>query len=180
MSDQPSTAAPGTRDTPEAALAAALPNVPTAKALTRHLGEFNGAWWDRFALEVLAALPPGWCGHEVPGSPEWEAGYERGREDAQIEARAALRRQDDVVLSDQPSTAAGRALFTDMEPMDMLESDGVRPEDIVGIEAEAVAAYRADLAAKVRGLIHELWIDDDEDWPWDLRRVLAFIEGEPR
>jgi hypothetical protein len=41
------------------ALAAALPNVPSVKGLTVRLGRFNGAYWDRFASEVLAAMP-GW------------------------------------------------------------------------------------------------------------------------
>jgi hypothetical protein len=51
-----------------------------------------------------------------------------------------------------PRTKAGRRLFTDMDPMDMLESHGVTPADITAIEAEAVAAYVADLRAKVEGL----------------------------
>ena len=51
--------APTTHDTPEAALAAALPNVPTIKYVIARGGRYNGAWWDRFASEVLAALD-GW------------------------------------------------------------------------------------------------------------------------
>ena len=46
-----------THDTPEAALAAALSNVPTIKYVIARGGRYNGAWWDRFAAEVLAAMP---------------------------------------------------------------------------------------------------------------------------
>jgi hypothetical protein len=38
------------------ALVAALQGTPTIKALTRRLGHFNGAWWDRFASELDDAL----------------------------------------------------------------------------------------------------------------------------
>jgi hypothetical protein len=48
-----------THDTPEAALAAALKNDQTVKALTIRLGRFNDAWWNRFARDLLAALD-GW------------------------------------------------------------------------------------------------------------------------
>jgi hypothetical protein len=48
-----------------------------------------------------------------------------------------------------PSTPTGRQLFTDMEPMDLWESDGVLPEDIIAIETEAAAAERARHAALV-------------------------------
>ena len=48
---------PTTHDTPEAALAAALPNVPTIKYVIARGGRYNAAWWDRFAAEVLAAMP---------------------------------------------------------------------------------------------------------------------------
>ncbi len=37
-----------------------------------------------------------------------------------------------------PRTRAGRRLFTDEYPMDMWESDGVTPEDIIAIENEAI------------------------------------------
>jgi len=56
------------REPLRAALAAALPNVPTVKALTIRLGRFNGAWWDRFASEILAALD-GWTLVRDAGNP---------------------------------------------------------------------------------------------------------------
>jgi len=56
-----------------AALAAALPNVPTVKALTIRLGRFNGAWWDRFASEILAALD-GWTLVRDAGNPCYRRG----------------------------------------------------------------------------------------------------------
>lgn len=44
----------------------------------------------------------------------------------------------------EPQTKSGRRLFTDQEPMDMLESDGVTWEDVLAIEAGAAAdALRA-------------------------------------
>ena len=48
-------AAPPTHDTPEAALAAAL-----EEAMTDHWDGSN----KEIATAILAALPPGWCGHE--------------------------------------------------------------------------------------------------------------------
>ena len=52
----------------------------------------------------------------------------------------------------EPLTEAGRALFTDVEPMDMWESDGVTPGDIAAIEQEAAAAERARIAKAVSRL----------------------------
>ena len=53
----------------------------------------------------------------------------------------------------EPLTEAGRALFTDVEPMDMWESDGVTPGDIAAIEQEAAAAERARIAKAVSRLV---------------------------
>ncbi|MBE3070957.1 MAG: hypothetical protein IMZ66_12045 [Planctomycetes bacterium] len=52
-----------------------------------------------------------------------------------------------------PSTAAGRALFSDVDPMDMWESDGVTPEDICRVEAEAVTSERERIRSGVQALI---------------------------
>ena len=52
----------------------------------------------------------------------------------------------------EPTTAAGRALFTDQDPMDMWESDGVTPADIVRVEADARAAALADVRREVEAL----------------------------
>lgn len=75
------------------------------------------------------------------------------------------------------TTKAGLALFTDMEPMDMWESNGVTPKDIALVEAEAVRGERARLAAAVRGL--PFWESDYEQGEMDIRRadVLALLEG---
>ncbi len=54
-----------------------------------------------------------------------------------------------------PTTEAGRRLFTDNEPMDMLESDAVTWGDVLAIEAEA----RADALREVRARLLDL-----QDW----------------
>ena len=74
-----------------------------------------------------------------------------------------------------PRTEAGRRLFTDNEPMDMWESDGVTPEDIAAIEAQAIALDRAELAAAVEDL------EAFDGYPGprvEKAAVLALIEGE--
>jgi hypothetical protein len=52
----------------------------------------------------------------------------------------------------EPTTPTGRRLFTDNEPMDMMESDGVLWEDIVAIEAEARADALREAAERVLAL----------------------------
>ena len=54
-----------------------------------------------------------------------------------------------------PRTETGKRLFTDNDPMDMWESDGVTPDDIAAVEDEAVAAERARLVAGVEKLLAE-------------------------
>jgi hypothetical protein len=90
----------------------------------------------------------------------------------------------------EPRTPTGRHLFTDVEPMDMWESDGVTPADILAIEAEAVADLRAELAAAVRGLAgtgmrgsgwganaeHIVWTGDDQV---SRAAVLALLVSQP-
>ena len=53
----------------------------------------------------------------------------------------------------EPRTEAGRRLFTDNDPMDMLESNGVTWADVVAIEAEALALSEVLVAA-------EPWVED--------------------
>lgn len=60
-----------------------------------------------------------------------------------------------------PRTAAGRRLFTDNEPMDMYESDGVTWEDVVAIEAEAAEQSVPPLD----GLRAELELMESVGWP---------------
>ena len=63
----------------------------------------------------------------------------------------------------EPQTKAGRALFTDVEPMDMWESDGVTPGDIAAIEQEAAAAERARLISPFATAgEYEAWFRDSE------------------
>jgi hypothetical protein len=79
-----------THDTPEAALTAAL-----RKALPTTF-----VWYDFHAAAILAALPPGWCGHDdnsdsVMFRSGWEHGYAAAEKDAEAEIarlRAALER----------------------------------------------------------------------------------------
>lgn len=100
----------------------------------------------------------------------------------------------------EPQTKAGRRLFTDQEPMDMPESDGVTWEDVLAIEAEAAAdalrerdeAVRllGELADAVTALeqravasggefetwTEERWVTSIRD---DARTFLRRFEGEP-
>ncbi len=52
----------------------------------------------------------------------------------------------------EPTTEAGRRLFTDMEPMDMWEST-VTPADVLAIESEARADALREAAQRVRALM---------------------------
>ena len=68
--------------------------------------------------------------------------------------RSPRRTRWGAVMSDQPTTAAGRALLKAIRSEVPWFVSGSEPKEIgmvSAIEAEAVAAYRADLAAKVRG-----------------------------
>ena len=47
------------------------------------------------------------------------------------------------------TTEAGRRLFTDVDPMDMWESNGVTPADIAAIEAEAREQERERIATSL-------------------------------
>lgn len=51
-----------------------------------------------------------------------------------------------------PATRAGRALFADMEPGDLWESDGVTPDDIADVEREAAVAALSAARQRVRAL----------------------------
>jgi len=76
-----------------------------------------------------------------------------------VEVMAATLREDADGLAETlaaharavPRTQAGRRLFTDQYPMDMWESDGVLPEDIVAVENEAAAAERE----RMRSMRHD-------------------------
>ncbi len=58
-------------------------------------------------------------------------------------------------MTDQtPATEAGRRLFTDNEPMDMMESNGVTWDDILAIEAEARAYSMSAIVSRT---------DEEED-----------------
>ena len=80
-----------------------------------------------------------------------------------------------------PTTAAGRRLFTDIEPMDMFESDGVTWTDVLAIEAEAAAAERARIRAAVEGLPcggnHKVGYCTGVIWKHG--DVLALLEPQP-
>ena len=64
-----------------------------------------------------------------------------------------------------PITKAGRRLFTDNEPMDMYESDGVTWEDVCAIEAEVLAADVLALDDGVGGV----WVHHTPSKPVVLR-----------
>lgn len=67
-----------------------------------------------------------------------------------------------------PRTKAGVRLFTDMEPMDMLESDGVTPEDILAVEGETLAEVLDEVERVVRKRMRGgVWMSEE--------RVLAII-----
>jgi hypothetical protein len=50
----------------------------------------------------------------------------------------------------EPWTVAGRRLFSDVDPMDMLESNGVTWDDILAIEDEAAAGVGLDVERLLR------------------------------
>jgi hypothetical protein len=80
----------------------------------------------------------------------------------------------------EPTTEAGRRLFTDNEPMDMLESDGVTWDDILAIEAQARADALREAAERVRALP----LQDAPAWyshEYAVREadVLAILEPKP-
>jgi hypothetical protein len=52
------------RDTPEAALAAVLREAEDADVAEGHTPSCHEPWEYRIAGRLLAATPPGWCGHE--------------------------------------------------------------------------------------------------------------------
>lgn len=86
----------------------------------------------------------------------------------------------------EPRTEAGRRLFTDNEPLDMLESNGVTWADVVAIEGEAAtligngidAAWREVEAALPEGWSFSLtpyW--DDGGWfGWEIEAHHADYE----
>ena len=87
----------------------------------------------------------------------------------------------------EPTTIAGRTLiaaFVTPLPKDAIELSirGLIQTAVPAIEAEAVAAYRADLAAKVRalpdGCAGSFATGHAQDCPFPA--VLALIEGEPQ
>ena len=51
----------------------------------------------------------------------------------------------EAMTTREPRTVKGRGLFTNMEPMDMYESNGVMPDDIIAVEEE------------MRGMVNAEW-----------------------
>src|SRR3990170_1731595 len=84
-----------------------------------------------------------------------------------------------------PRTETGKRLFTDNDPMDMWESDGVTPDDIAAVEDEAVAAERARLVAGVEKLLAEhvevrgKSMEPDPEHPGLIRQRRS-VAGAPR
>ena len=77
-----------------------------------------------------------------------------------------------------PATEAGRRLFTDNEPMDMWESDGVTWEDITAVEAEARAAARKEVLDEAKELLDS--VDDGPNPRSRFRRILEVLSTDTR
>jgi len=120
-----------------AALAAALPNVPTVKALTIRLGRFNGAWWDRFASEILDALD-GWTLRPADDDIAYEAGAEDGnhRAEAADATIATLRAALDGLVAAAEETVRS-AILVEIGP----------DTEVWSVHSTSLASLRAALAA---------------------------------
>ena len=120
-----------------AALAAALRD--TSIIPEEHRGSPTA--WAHTAGRILAALPPDWCGHEVPGSPEWEAGYNRGKEDSNIATIAtitALRATLTEIRDTARSTYSQRCQWCDPLSLAQLILRPHRPDCPAAIAAVAL------------------------------------------
>lgn len=84
------------------------------------------------------------------------------------------------------TTEAARRLFTDVDPMDMWESNGVTPADIIAVEAEA----REQALERIQAIVNEQ-AEDEGLWfiahylteaylQQELRRLHAVIEETTR